>query len=118
MIVDQCLARLATARGVPGFGGFLSEGLRRDWSMNVELAVKMMAQQPEEALVVVEFYAEAFGFLARGRGEARGGDDNPLGEFTLGDGADDLPDGGDINLVVRCVRLAVWRRGRRRRASC
>ena len=63
--------------------------------------MKVVAEQPEEAFTVVEFDAEAFGLLAGGRGEARGGDDDPLGEFALGDGADDLPDGGDVDLVVR-----------------
>jgi len=74
---------------------------------DVELTVQVVAEQPEEVFAVVEFDAEAFGFLAGGRGEARGGDDDSLGEFALRDGADDLPDGGDVDLVVRSVPLGL-----------
>ena len=48
-----------------------------------ELAVQVVAQKPEEAFSFVEFDPEAFGFLAGGRGEARRGDDDPLGELPL-----------------------------------
>ena len=74
---------------------------------DVELTVEVVAEQPQETFAVVEFDAEAFGFLAGGRSEARGGDDDPLGEFTLGDGADDLPDRGDVDLVMRGVPLGL-----------
>ena len=50
---------------------------------DVEVAVQEVAEQPEESFAVVEFHAEAFGFLAGGRGEARRGDDDALGEFAL-----------------------------------
>jgi hypothetical protein len=64
-------------------------------------------EQPQQAFTFVKFDDEPFGFLAGRRGEARGGDDDALGELTLGDRADDFPDGGDVNFVVRSVPLGL-----------
>jgi hypothetical protein len=69
--------------------------------------VEVTAQQPQHALAFVEFNAQALGFLAGVRGEPRGGDDDPLGDVTLRDRANHLPDCGDVHLVVRGVPLSL-----------